>query len=147
MSTIIFRFAATSARGRPKKIGAAVFVYRRRKIVCSAAHSKKNQKGGSPVRMMLKITFPTEVGNGLIKDGSFSKIMQATMTKIKPEASYFVAENGCRCAMLFFDMQDVSDIPAIAEPLFMGLDARIEILPAMNVDDLKKGLAAAMKDL
>jgi len=49
--------------------------------------------------------------------------------------------------MLFFDMRDASDIPAIVEPLFMGLNALVEILPVMNGDDLKKGLAAAMKDM
>jgi len=33
------------------------------------------------------------------------------MTKLKPTASYFVAERGRRCAMVFFDMQDSSGIP------------------------------------
>ncbi len=46
------------------------------------------------MRMMLKATFPTEVGNRVIKDGSFPKIMEATITKIKPEASYFLADKG-----------------------------------------------------
>jgi hypothetical protein len=32
--------------------------------------------------------------------------------------------------------------PAIAEPLFAGLNAEIEVIPAMNADDLKKGLGA-----
>jgi hypothetical protein len=97
------------------------------------------------MRMMLKITLPTEIANGAFKDGSFSKIMEATMSKLKPEAAYFLPDKGCRCAMLFFDMQDASDIPAIAEPLFLGLQAELELVPAMNADDLKKGLAAAMQ--
>jgi hypothetical protein len=42
-------------------------------------------------------------------------------------------------------MKDSSDIPAIAEPLFMGLNAEIEMLPVMNQDDLQKGLTAAMQ--
>ena len=62
------------------------------------------------MRMLLKVTIPTELGNRAIKDGSFAKVMEATMTKLKPEASYFVAERGRRCAMVFFDMQDSSDI-------------------------------------
>ncbi|HKH28632.1 MAG TPA: hypothetical protein VKA61_09890 [Sphingomicrobium sp.] len=44
--------------------------------------------------------------------------------------------------MVFFDMRDASDIPAIAEPLFVGLHAEIELLPVMNIDDLQKGLNA-----
>ena len=92
------------------------------------------------MRMMLKVTFPTDVGNRVIKDGSFPKLMEATMAKLKPEASYFIADKGRRCAMLFFDMKDASDIPSIAEPLFMGLNAEVELVPAMNADDLQKGL-------
>lgn len=97
------------------------------------------------MRTMLKIRFPTEVGNRAIKDGSFSKIMEGVMTRLKPEAAYFVADRGCRCAMIFFDMQDASDLPVIAEPLFAGLSAQITVVPAMNADDLKKGLSAAMQ--
>jgi hypothetical protein len=97
------------------------------------------------MRTMLRITFPTELGNRMIRDGSFARVMDATMEKLKPEAAYFTANKGCRCAMLFFDMKDASEIPAIAEPLFMALNAEIELLPAMNQDDLKKGLAAAMQ--
>ena len=39
------------------------------------------------MRMMLKVTFPTEVGNRVIKDGSFPKIMEAMITKINPNAA------------------------------------------------------------
>ena len=94
------------------------------------------------MRMLLKVTFPTELANHALKDGSFHRVMEATMDLIKPEAAYFVANNGRRCAMLFFDMQDASDIPAIAEPLFSTLNAEIELQPVMNRDDLKKGLGA-----
>jgi hypothetical protein len=95
------------------------------------------------MRMMLKILIPTETGNHAIKDGSLHKIFETTMNKLKPEAAYFIAEGGQRCAMMFFDMKDASDIPAIAEPLFAGLNARVQLLPAMNVEDLRKGLDAA----
>jgi hypothetical protein len=94
------------------------------------------------MRMLLKATIPTELGNRAIKDGSFAKVMEATMAKLKPEAAYFVAERGRRCALFFFDMREASDIPGIAEPLFVGLHAEIELVPVMNADDLKKGLGA-----
>jgi hypothetical protein len=95
------------------------------------------------MRMMLKIVIPTETGNQAIKDGSLHKIFETTMSKLKPEAAYFVAENGLRSAIMFFDMKDASEIPAIAEPLFAGLNARLQLLPVMNADDLKKGLDIA----
>jgi len=41
-------------------------------------------------------------------------------------------------------MHDSSDIHGIVEPLFMGIDAEVELLPVMNVDDLRKGLKSPM---
>lgn len=43
---------------------------------------------------------------------------------------------------MVFDLQDSSDSVTICEPLFLELGAMIEIQPAMNPDDLRKGLAA-----
>ena len=97
------------------------------------------------MRTMLKVTIPVEAGNRAIKDGTLGKIIEATIAKLKPEASYFVADEGIRSAMFFFDMKDSSEIPVIAEPLFVKLDAKVEFYPAMNGADLQKGLAAAMQ--
>jgi hypothetical protein len=69
-------------------------------------------------------------------------VLEAMMDKLKPEAVYFVAENGLRSAMIFFDMRDSSDIPVVAESLFITLNASLVLLPVMNSDDLKKGLSA-----
>jgi hypothetical protein len=82
------------------------------------------------------------VGNRAMKDGTLQRVLNATMTKLNPEAAYFLANEGCRCAMLFFEMHHASDIPAIAEPLFSELGAEVEIVPVMNAEDLEKGLSA-----
>jgi hypothetical protein len=42
---------------------------------------------------------------------------------------------------------EASDIPPIVEPLFMGLNAAVELLPVMNAEDLRRGLDAAMKEI
>ena len=86
-----------------------------------------------------------EAGNRTIKDGSLPKILEGAVARLKAEAAYFVAEDGVRTAMIFFDIHDSSDIPAIVEPLFMGIDAEVELLPVMNADDLRKGLKNAME--
>jgi hypothetical protein len=49
--------------------------------------------------------------------------------ELNAEASYFVAQDGLRCALIFFDMKDGAEPAAIAEPLFMGLSAEIEVVP------------------
>ena len=96
------------------------------------------------MRMLLKVKMPTEQGNQAVKDGSFGKILEATIGRLKAEAAYFIAEDGLRCALIFFDMKDSADMPAIAEPLFISLGAKLEFVPAMNADDLRKGLPANM---
>ena len=52
------------------------------------------------MRMMLKIKVPTEIGNRAINDGSLGRILEDTVSKLKAEAAYFVAQNGMRCAMI-----------------------------------------------
>ncbi len=96
------------------------------------------------MRTMLRVTMPAEGGNRAVKDGTMGEVMEGVIAKLKPEATYFVVNNGMRSAMFFFDLKDASDIPAIAEPLFVHLDAQVEFQPAMNAEDLKKGLAAAV---
>ena len=97
------------------------------------------------MRMMLKVVIPVEAGNKANKDGSLARAMQGAAERLKPEAAYFLPDDGKRTALFFFNMQDASQIPGIAEPLFMGLNASLTLSPVMNADDLQKGLAEAAK--
>ena len=90
---------------------------------------------------MLKWTVPVEKGNEAIKDGSLMKTMEQLMEELKPEAAYFATGEGERGGFMVFDMSDPSQIPLIAEPLFMNLNAAVEFVPVMNTDDLQKALA------
>ncbi len=92
------------------------------------------------MRMMLRWTVPVEKGNETIRDGSLARTMQSLLEDLKPEAAYFWPENGERAGMIVFDMADTTQIPQIAEPLFMNLDAAVEFLPVMNADDLRTAL-------
>jgi hypothetical protein len=42
---------------------------------------------------------------------------------------------------MVFDLPDASAIPPFAEPLFRELNAKVQLAPAMNADDLQKGLS------
>jgi hypothetical protein len=64
------------------------------------------------------------------------------MERFKPEAAYFTVQNGKRTAFLVFDLKNPSDMPAFGEPFFMGLNASVQLTPAMSADDLQAGLAA-----
>ena len=86
------------------------------------------------MRMMLKVVIPVEAGNKANKDGSLARAMQGAAERLKPEAAYFLPDDGKRTALFFFKMQDASQIPGIAEPLFMGLNASLTLSPVMNAD-------------
>lgn len=96
------------------------------------------------MRMMLKASFPAEASNKAIHNGSFTLIMEKVMAKLQPEAVYFMAFQGKRTMLAFFDLQDPSMIPQIAEPLFSGMNAELDFIPVMVQEELQKGLTAAL---
>ena len=89
---------------------------------------------------MLKVSIPVEAGNIAVKDGSLKKVIGESIERLKPEAAYFLPEDGRRTAIMVFDLADQSQIPSIAEPFFSAFNAAVSIVPVMNADDLKKGL-------
>jgi hypothetical protein len=93
------------------------------------------------MRMMLKFTLPVDRGNQAFNDGSLGRTLEAVMAKLKPEAAYFAPIDGKRGGMLFFDMAEPSQIVEAVEPFFFNLNATTELIPVMNGDDLRKGLA------
>ncbi|AFD08135.1 hypothetical protein [Solitalea canadensis] len=92
------------------------------------------------MRTLLKVTLDVAAANKALMEGSLPKIMQSTIEKLKPEASYFYTVDGSRSCFFVFDLKDVSEIPAIAEPFFMQLNAKVDLSPVMNAEDLQKGL-------
>ena len=92
------------------------------------------------MRMMIRVSIPSEAGNKAVKDGTIGKILGQWTEENRPEAAYFTADQGQRTAFFFVDLKDVSQIPSLAEPFFIGLNAKVEFLPAMNAQDLKAGL-------
>ncbi|MBB5119183.1 hypothetical protein AF335_15265 [Streptomyces eurocidicus] len=94
------------------------------------------------MRTLLRARMDTRAGNEAIKNGSMPGIVQALMDQLKPEAAYFTALDGGRTCLMVFDLEDPSQMPAVAEKLFMDMEAEVEMHPVMNYDDLKKGLGA-----
>ncbi len=90
------------------------------------------------MRFLVKASWDIEAGNKLARDGTLGATVQSILEDLKPEAAYFLAENGERTAYLFVDLQDASQIPAVAEPWFLACDASIEIVPVMTPEDLAK---------
>jgi hypothetical protein len=91
-------------------------------------------------RTVLKFTIPVEAGNRTITDGTLPKTMESILADLKPEAAYFFTQNGERSGFIVFDLKEPSQIPVIAEPLFVAFNAKVEFHPAMNLEDLRKAL-------
>jgi len=94
------------------------------------------------MRFLLKVNIPVESGKAAAKAGKLGATIQSILADLKPEAAYFTDNNVQRTAFIFLDMQDASQIPAIAEPWFLAFNASVEIHPVMIPDDLAKAGSA-----
>jgi len=94
------------------------------------------------MRFFVKAQMDVEAANALARQGKLGSTIQSILEDLKPEAAYFVADEGMRTAYLIVDMQDPSQIPALAEPWFLAFNATIEALPAMVAEDLAKAAPA-----
>ncbi len=94
------------------------------------------------MRFLVKVNIPVEAGNAAAKAGKLGTTFQTILADLKPEAVYFTDDNGQRTAFLSLEMENASQIPAIAEPWFLAFNASIEIHPVMVPDDLAKAGSA-----
>ncbi len=90
------------------------------------------------MRFLLKVSMPMDKGNEVIKSGKLGEIIGSILEEQKPEAAYFPESDGLRTGYIVVNIDDPSQIPAFAEPWFLGLGARVEFHPAMVPDDLMK---------
>jgi hypothetical protein len=96
----------------------------------------------------MKVTIPIEEGNAAISNGSLGSTIGTILADLKPEAVYFAEENGARTAFVFLNMENSSQIPAMAEPWFLAFNAKVQLHPAMNLEDLKNsapGMESAVR--
>ncbi|MET8896687.1 hypothetical protein [Streptomyces albogriseolus] len=94
------------------------------------------------MRVMLKATMDTEKTNELIRSGKMPEVMKEALDRLQPEAAYFGPVDGQRTALLVFDLTDSSELPPLNEPFFTEMNARVEMTPIMNAEDMRKGLSA-----
>ena len=101
------------------------------------------------MRMLLRVSIPVEAGNAAAKAGTLGSTIEGILADLKPEAAYFLADDsGNRSGSIVFDMKDTSQIPAVAEPWFLALNAKVSMRPVMTPQDLGKAgpaLAEAAK--
>ena len=100
------------------------------------------------MRFLMKVRIPIDTGNERLKDPSFGEKMMGMLKDIKAEAAYFSTLDGQRGGYFIVNMNDASQMAAMAEPFFLWLDADVEFEPVMLPDDLGKAgpdIGAAVK--
>ena len=91
------------------------------------------------MKYIMKVKFASgEIGNKVLGDPLFGKKMQDLLSEVKAEASYFTTICGDRGGYIIVNIDDASQIPAIAEPFFIWLNAEINFYPVMTPQDLSK---------
>ena len=90
------------------------------------------------MRVLVKVTIPTEAGNKMIKRPDFPETMKGILAALKPEAAYYLSLGGQRCCLFITNLESSAQIPGVAEPFWLAMGADVEILPVMNQEDFNQ---------
>ncbi|MCP3850058.1 MAG: hypothetical protein GY694_07460 [Gammaproteobacteria bacterium] len=88
------------------------------------------------MRLILRFSIPVQKGNEAASDGSMAQALRELIEKVKPEAAYFHLDDGQRAGTIVFEASEHPQMAAINEPLFVKLNAKIDIQPAIGLDEL-----------
>lgn len=90
------------------------------------------------MKLLVKVQIPVEKGNQKVKDGTLSTTLGEIMARQKPEAVYFTDVDGQRAIYTVVNVNDSSEISLIAEPYYLGFNAKVEIKTVLTPDDIGK---------
>jgi hypothetical protein len=90
------------------------------------------------MRMLMIVRFPHEAFSAAVREGSAGSKTKAILDALKPEAAYFTEMNGQRTAVLLVQVAKPSEVPALAEPWFLGFNADVEFHIVMSPEELEK---------
>ena len=90
------------------------------------------------MRFLVKVRIPVEAGNEMVRDGKIGDRIKSILADTKPEAVYFAVNEGQRTIFMVVDVKDASLLPAIAEPLWLGLQADVETTAVLTEKEFAK---------
>ena len=98
------------------------------------------------MKFLMQWEMPTEAGNAALEDPKkFGDKVQGMLKEMKAEAAYFTTIKGNRGGYIVINMDDASQMVAMAEPVFFAFKAKVKFIPVMTPQDLAKGMPAAAK--
>jgi hypothetical protein len=81
------------------------------------------------MRLLMKIAIPTAAENAVVCDPKFNEKLRSLFLKLGAEATYSATLDGRRFDYMLVDISDVTQITAVAEPVFRFLKVKPEFLP------------------
>ncbi len=96
------------------------------------------------MRMMMLVQFPIEPFNTAVRNGTVPATMKKIIEAVKPEHIWFSEREGKRGAVLIVNVDSPSDVPRLAEPWFLALNAEVEFRVAMTPEDLGRADLSAL---
>ena len=99
------------------------------------------------MRILLTFSINPEKGDELIKEGRIGETMGSILEELQPEAAYFTDVEGTRGGFLVVDMEDASQMPAMTEPLLLGVGATVHMQPVMTPEDLRGAAGEALDQM
>jgi hypothetical protein len=88
------------------------------------------------MRMLMKIVLPNASYNRAIAEGRLSVVWQHFFDLARPEATYYVGEQGLRAVHVLLDLPDTARYAALTLPLYQHLEAEITCEPALRFEDI-----------
>jgi hypothetical protein len=92
------------------------------------------QKEGAGVKFIVKVVFPLEPFNTYVRQGTAWENIGRVLSAIKPEVIYFTDKGIGRGAVMIVDVESLSQIPHVTEPLMLTFGASVD---AMSPDELQ----------
>lgn len=90
------------------------------------------------MRYLFRVSVPNEPFNTYLREGTAGKLIGRILEETKPETVYFTEEDGKRGAIVTYNVNEVSQVPSLAEPWFITFNAECHIQVAMSPEDLKE---------
>ncbi|MCQ4044119.1 hypothetical protein ACFOSC_15535 [Streptantibioticus rubrisoli] len=92
------------------------------------------------MRTLMTIRIEAEAGSRALESGTLRETLRRLADRVRPEASYVLCLDGMRTVVLVFDLADPAQLNALTEPLFRELKARVDMYPAVPLEDLLASL-------
>jgi len=92
------------------------------------------------MRVLIYMELDTPTANPHVASGEIGSQIGHALEMLKPEAAYFFPRGGRRAAIVVCDLADTASIVPTIEPLWLQLNAHVEMIPCMNTDDINEGI-------